>query len=56
MLVEWGGRDFVVDYDSDFIMNEICYYNGLNCLTCQDYDKCSEELDFVLEQLKEQNV
>lgn len=56
MVVEWGGREFVVDYDTDFIMNEFCYYNGLNCLNCSEYDSCSEELDFVMEQLRNQNV
>ena len=56
MICQYGNYDFVVDFDTDFIMFYNCYQDGKECLNCPEYENCSEELDFVMEQLRGQNV
>lgn len=53
MLINYGKQDFVVDYDTDFIQRHACYLDGMYCLNCPEYDNCSEELDFVLEETRQ---
>lgn len=51
MLYTYAGREYVVDTDINFIMLSDCYHNGYNCCNCDYCEDCSEEMDFVLQQI-----
>lgn len=56
MILEFGGEEFVVEPEIDFIQRRECYRQGNNCQKCPEYNCCVDELDFVYNQLEKQDV
>lgn len=42
MLINYDGRDIIVDKDINFVMINKCYQNGCNCYNCAEriFDGC----------------
>jgi len=52
MIINYGDQEFVIDFESNFIQRHYCYLDGKNCLNCDEYEECSDEMSFIFEELE----